>query len=656
MCGLLGYIGLENQEPINIDIFTAMNDAMSHRGPDGEGFFFSGRHNGETVQKLRDRRPEAFINYREGGRTAGLAHRRLSIIDLSTAAAQPMCSYDGRIWVVFNGEIYNHKALRQELVAENYRFRTDHSDTEVILCAYQKWGAQFVHKLRGMFAIVIWDADNDKLLLFRDRTGIKPLYYTISNGRFYFASEIKAMLADRSIKRKLSEEGLYHYLSFLTVPAPQTLFADIFKLPAGYCLEINGGVVGQMSQYWDVFDNVVSLTGHSEEDICTELLSKLRDSVSSHLESDVPVGVFLSGGIDSSTNTALFSEITSQPVRAFSIGYKGDENFQSYKNEFIYARQVAERYKCDYHELSLTQDDLLGFLPSLIHHQDEPIADPVCVPVYFVSKLARDNGVTVCQVGEGADELFWGYGAWKTRLKMQNMLDFPVPKMFYNPLLFGAELVGRKNSKIYELLRRTAHGERIFWGGAEAFYENEKKSMLSPDLRRKFADISSWDILQTYYKKFKNSAPEPSNLNWMTYLDLKLRLPELLLMRVDKMAMAVSLEGRVPFLDHEFVEYAMSIPSAVKTTNQESKHILKRAVRGLIPDNIIDRKKQGFRVPIYEWFFEELGDFSRTKIAEMNERTGIFDKKFINQLFIEQQGERLWYILNFALWWNEYVG
>lgn len=655
MCGIVGYVGLENQEPVNGEIFVKMNDMMVHRGPDGDGFYFGGKFDKTYVKYLKQQRPKSLIASNAAGRTIGLAHRRLSIIDLNPLAGQPMSDDEHKIWIVFNGEVYNHKDIRRDLLQKGYRFKTDHSDTETIIYAYKEWGIDFVHKLRGMFAIALWDARSDKFFLFRDRTGIKPLYYTFQNGRCYFASEIKAILEDRTLKRKMNEEGLYHYLSFLTVPAPQTLFKDVYKLAAGHYLEITNGQVSSQKEYWDVFDNVTVMNDKTEEEIKSGLLESLKDSISCHLEADVPVGVFLSGGIDSSTNAALFKEIAQQKVKAFSIGYKNDDQLQSYKNEFVYSRKVAKEFGLDYHELELTQDDLIDFLPKLIHHQDEPIADPVCLPVYYVSKLAREHGVKVAQVGEGSDELFWGYESWKTMLNLQNLNDLPVPNILKKIGLYGLDTLGKNQSSYYEFLRRGANNERVFWGGAESFYEIQKQEMLSNRLKYEFKNRSSWEVIEPYYHKFLSSAPEPSNLNWMSYIDLKLRLPELLLMRVDKMAMAVSLEGRVPFLDYKFVEYAMSIPSTMKTKNGELKYILKKTVEGVIPNEIIYRKKQGFGAPVYDWFMDRLGDISKEKIAHFNNETETFSPEFLEKLYAEKQGDRVWYLLNLAAWWEEYI-
>ncbi len=631
MCGICGALSFKDSSfRITPEYITAMRDKMVHRGPDG----------GDTWVDNRG--------------VVGLGHRRLSIIDLSSVANQPMTNEDGSIWVAFNGEIYNHMEIREELQRlGSHEWKTDHSDTEVILHAFEEWGIDCIHKFRGMFAIALWDGRKRELWLIRDRIGVKPLYYSFHNGRVTFASEIKALLQDPDQKRNVHEEAFYNYLSFLTTPAPQTLFDGIKKLPPATWLRISEDGQVKENRYWDVWDYTVSLDRYSEQEISEMLLEQLRTSVQYRKVSDVPVGVFLSGGIDSSTNAALFSEGETGQVKAFTIGYEGE--YQTYKNETEFAKMMADQVGASYHERLLTINDLMDFLPMMVRLQDEPIADPVCVPVYYVSKLARDNGVVVCQVGEGADELFWGYSSWKTSLRLQQMNDWPIPNFLKKLGLQGLKWAGKDQSLEYELLRRGANNLPVFWGGAEAFTEAQKQTILSSRMRKQFANYTSWEALQPIRNRFVDKAWEKSHLNWMSYLDLNMRLPELLLMRVDKMSMGVSLEGRVPFLDHKFVEFAMSIPTALKTKDGISKYILKKSVRGVIPDQIIDRKKQGFGVPIYEWFFDKLGQTTRKELKDFCEKTDFLDGDEVMKLIDRGDGPRIWYLLNFALWWKEFV-
>ncbi len=631
MCGIVGALSFNNGSfKVTEPYLTAMRDTMLHRGPDGFGTWIS--NDGKV----------------------GFGHRRLAIIDLSDAASQPMCNADQSLWLTFNGEIYNHAEIRDELIKDGFNhWKTDHSDTEVILHAYERWGIEALHKFRGMFAFGLWDERNKELWLVRDRIGIKPLYYSIHHGRITFASEIKALLKDPQQPRAVNEEALYHYLSFLTTPGPQTLFDGIHKLAAGTWLRVKVDGTVQEYKYWDVWDYTHPLTDVSEDEISQRLLEELRTAVQLQKVSDVPVGVFLSGGIDSSTNAALFSEGESRPIRTFSIGYQG--KYKSYQNEIHFARRMAEEVGAEYHDRLLTLDDLIDFLPQMIHLQDEPIADPVCVPVYYVSKLARDNGVTVCQVGEGADELFWGYPNWKLMLELQYKNAWPVPSSLKKFGLAGLRLLGRENTLYYEWLRRGANDLPIFWGGAEAFTEAQKRKVLSPRLKKRFQNFSSWEALQPIHDRFRSKAWEQKPLQWMSYVDLNLRLPELLLMRVDKTSMGVSLESRVPFLDHKFVELAMSIPEAVKTRNGDLKYILKKSVRGLIPDELIDRKKQGFGVPIHEWFLDRLGERTQKELKTFCDETDFIHYPEIQRLIERRQSPMVWYLLNLALWWKTYI-
>ena len=631
MCGINGALVFKGGDfRVDEAYIAKMRDTMALRGPDGAGAWVS----------------------RDG--KIGLGHRRLSIIDLSAVADQPMSNEDDSLQIVFNGEIYNHAEIRAELVAlGGHTWKTDHSDTEVILHAFEEWGIDCIHRFRGMFAMALWDIRKRELWLIRDRIGIKPLYYSVHHNRIVFASEIKALLQDPQQVRAVHEEAFYHYLSFLTTPAPQTLFEGIKKIPGGTWLRIQADGAMEERRYWDVWDNAKPLN-LSEDETAAAILAELKTAVKLRKVSDVPVGVFLSGGIDSSTNAALFSEGDGKQVKTFSIGYEG--NYESYQNELHYARQVADLVGAEYHERLLTQEDLLDFLPQMIHLQDEPIADPVCVPVYYVSKLARDNGVIVCQVGEGADELFWGYPSWKQSLELQNTANsVPVPNTIKKMGLAGIRAMGKQTNARYEWLRRASEGQPIFWGGAEAFSESQKQRLLSPRLRKKFANLTSWDALKPIHDRFKAKAWDTSPLSWMSYLDLNLRLPELLLMRVDKMSMGVSLEGRVPFLDHKFVELAMSIAPAMKTKDGTLKYILKKAVRGVIPDEIIDRKKQGFGVPVYEWFLDKLGEQAKRDLSEFCDQTDFLDKAEVMRYIENGDGPKVWYLLNFALWWREYI-
>ena len=628
MCGICGIVTIGDGRRVDAALLDTMRDTIAHRGPDDAGSWIS---------------PDGKV---------GLANRRLAIIDLSPAGHQPMSNEDGSIWIAYNGETYTYAEHFAPLKERGHKFRSQ-SDTEVIVHLYEEYGRDCLHRLRGMFGIALWDEHRRELFLARDRLGVKPLYYTFAGGQFVFGSEIKAILRHPAVKREIDLAAFYHFLTFLTPPAPDTLFKDIHKLPPGHraVLKAETGEF-RVEEYWDVFDALAYDPQLTEEDWAERLKAKLAESVKLRMVSDVPFGVFLSGGMDSTVNTALMAAQMDRPVQTFSIGYKDAPGY----NEFEWARQAAAHFKTDHHEVQIGMQDFIEFLPKLIYHQDEPIADPVCVPIYFVSKLAKDCGTTVIQVGEGSDELFCGYRHWIDILrlhggawKMYSALPRPVRQLAFAG--GGAALSGVR----YEYVRRATAGEELFWGGAEAFGEARKSKLISDSVRRAVGGLSSHEVIRKYRQRFDERSPHADYASWMGYLDLRLRLPELLLMRVDKMTMATSVEARVPYLDHEFVGLAMSIPQRLKVGEAiEPKKLLKQAVRGLIPDNIIDRPKQGFRVPVAEWMAEALGTFGREKLRAFCTRTDYLRWPEVEKL-VEARDELAWYLLNFALWHEMWI-
>ena len=625
MCGIVGVLGFQRSSfQVTKPYLASLRDQMIHRGPDGAGLWI-----------------DPAVN-------VGLGHRRLAIVDLSPEADQPMCNEDRSLWVSFNGEIYNHAELRQDLNRIRPRhWKTHHSDTEVILHAFEEWGIDCLHRFRGMFAIAIWDGRSRDMWLIRDRIGIKPLYYSLDNGRLTFASEIKALFADPDQNRDIDEESLFHYLSFLTTPAPRTLYRGVRKLPPGTWLRVRRDGSVQEYRYWDVWDHTNPLIGVPEPELLERLMAELRTAIRLRKMADVPVGVFLSGGSDSSTNATLFSEGESQQVHTFTVGYDG--NFPSAPSETDYARRTAARVGASHHEILLNVRDAIGFLDSMARLQDEPIADPVCVPIYHLSKLARDHGCIVCQAGEGSDELFCGYPLWLRFLQLQSADRLPVPSVIKRLGLGALAAAGEHQTVHYEWLRRGAAGQPVFWGGEEAFTHVQKLRLLHPDLRKRFRGLTSWDAISPIRDRFLARAWDKSDLHWMTNLDLNLRLPELLLMRLDKMSMGVSLEARVPFLDHKFVELVLSIPAAAKLGSGGTKYLLKEAVRGLLPDEIIDRRKQGFNVPLPEWFTGSLGVTARHELQALCSDTSFLDLGEVMKLLDSPARASAWYLLNFAL-------
>lgn len=628
MCGICGLLQLEGGQPVSAELLDRMRDLIVHRGPDDAGSFVSS----------------------DG--CVGLASRRLSIIDRSSAGHQPMSNEDGSIRIVYNGEMYNYLDHRAPLADGGHSFRS-HTDTEVIIHLYEDYGPECVRHIRGMFAFAIWDSNRDELFLARDRLGIKPLYYARSGRTFIFASEIKCLLAHPNLSRAVDEESLYHFLTFLTTPAPKTLFKDIYKLPAGHraVIKRNGDV--RIEEYWDVFDSVEVDTTLTDADLIERLRFGLRESVGLRMISDVPFGVLLSGGIDSSTNVALMDSQMDRPVQTFSIGYKGVAA-KKY-NEFNFARRVAQHFGADHHEVLIGDQDLVSFLPKLIYHQDEPIADPVCVPVYYVAKLAKDSGTTVVQVGEGADELFGGYSHWMTALRLQSTawpLYTSLPSAIRRLALASASPL--IDTMRFEYLRRGSADEEMFWGGAIAFGESSKRNLLGDPYLRRVSGLTSHDVVMGHRKKFDDRSPTRDYLSWMSYIDLRMRLPELLLMRVDKMTMATSVEARVPFLDHELVSLAMSVPQKQRLHGYRPKYILKEAVRGLIPDDILDRPKQGFQVPVSQWLTDSLGHLAKARLHDFCHRTDYFTWSRVERL-LHNRSPLVWYLLNFALWHEMWI-
>ncbi|MEX2090479.1 MAG: asparagine synthase (glutamine-hydrolyzing), partial [Bacteroidota bacterium] len=512
--------------------------------------------------------------------------------------------------IMLNGEIYNHQVLRKEFEAKGHRYRS-RSDTESIIYAYEQYGLDFVHKLLGMFAIAIWDEREQRLVLARDRIGIKPLYYTFVNGQCIFGSEIKAILQHPSVSRELNEDALDAYLTFLVSAAPMTMFRNIFKLEPGHMMVVGKDGAIRKKQYWDPLpigrQPSIDLDGTpiphsklleagvptSEESCIGTIRTLLKQSIKDRMMSDVPFGVFLSGGIDSSTNVALMAELMNRPVDTFSVGFKQLEQY----NEMGYARQIANQFKTNHHEVLIDEKMAFDFLPKLIHHQDEPLGDPVCIPLYFVSKLARENGTIVVQVGEGSDEQFAGYPSYLRELRLYEWLWKPyqsVPAFAQSAIfrLATAFLAKRKKYLQLDYIRKATTGDELFWGGVNIITETHKGFLLNGENTNESHDAS--DLATRWHRDVLRRDPSADYMKRMIALEFRNRLPELLLMRVDKVSMATSIEARVPFLDHRMVEYSMTIPTRYKIRHGEPKYILKKAVEGIIPRNIIYRKKQGF--------------------------------------------------------------
>jgi len=659
MCGIVGTF-TAGRIGSGADIVARMRDRMAHRGPDGAGIWCS-----------PDRR-------------CTLGHRRLSIIDLSPDANQPMVNDSGTVAVTFNGEIYNHADIRKELEAlGTYRWRTDHSDTEMLLHAFEEWGPDCVHRFYGMFAFAVYDARDPArpaMHLIRDRVGIKPLYITKTrSGEWLFGSEIRALLAHPDVTPAMDRTAFWHYLTFIVSPAPLTMFRGIFKIPAGHRVTIDARGEATATEWWDCRpDRSQLLTEQdiSEPEAVAELTRLLKQSIARRMVSDVPFGVLLSGGVDSSLNVALMSELMSRPVTTFTIGYEGKEDY----NEFQFARRVSQRYRTDHHETLINREEAQNFLPLLVRLQDEPIADNVCIPLYFLARLVKQSGTTVVQVGEGADENFLGY--WWCEHYRQKY------ESVYRPSLDGthgwrrwlpaikARTPGLSGEDL-EIQRRARAGQELFWGGAVCWW-GEMRAQLTPRrapyaeaidcpiaglLPPSFAALDSHAVVREYLARVDGQLREPDVLQKIPYLEMKLRLPEHLLMRVDKLTMAHAVEARVPFLDHDVVDFATRIPSSYKLKDGVGKRILKRAAEPYLDRDIIYRRKQGFGAPMEEWFRE--GDFGRRSLAAF-ERSALVNEGFVDAdyfrglLHAQTSGGggysfQLWTVLNAVLWHASWV-
>jgi asparagine synthase (glutamine-hydrolysing) len=632
MCGICGVFHYRGDRTVDGAALGRMTRALEHRGPDDEGAWTS---------------PDGAV---------GLGFRRLAIVDLA-GGHQPMANEDESAWIVFNGEIYNHAALRPGLEAKGHRYRT-RSDTETILHQWEESGDDVVTRLHGMFGIAVYDIGTRRLFLARDRIGIKPLYWHDDGSTFVFASEIKALFEYPGVERRLNRAKLAEYLAHLAVAPPDTLFEGIRKLRAGHTM----GVVRERGveparRWWTPLPEAGAPLVTDPAEGARLVREGLETAVRDRLMSDVPFGAFLSGGVDSSAIVALMSRMMDRPVDTFSIGYRDDPGF----NEYDYARRVAGLFKTNHHEVQIDHGDFKAFLPKLIHHQDEPISDPVCVPLYHVAKLARDSGVIVTLVGEGSDELFFGYG-WHNRVRRMYEAWWRPLSRLPKPVRAGA--AGAASLVVdpprRDFLRRFARGGEPFLGGAITFYDTELEALLEPDVLA--AADPPGAVVERLYAETDGVLPKDDFTRRSTYLELMYRLPELLLMRVDKMTMATSVEGRVPFLDHRMIELSFRLAADLKVRDGVTKWVLKEAMKDILPDEILHRKKLGFHVPVTAWFGKDLSGWAREVLldAESPVRT-LFRRAAVERLLDRQAaggvnyGMRIWALVNFALWHRYWI-
>jgi asparagine synthase (glutamine-hydrolysing) len=626
MCGIAGRFNFVSGAPVSPTLVQQMCDLIAHRGPDGDGTY------------VKD--------------AVGLGHRRLAIIDLSPAGRQPMRSEDGRLWITFNGEIYNFRELRADLENRGHFFRT-RTDTEVLLAAYSEFGVECLSRLKGMFAFAIWDAPGRTLFVARDRLGKKPLHYLVDRDGFAFASEPKAFLADPAFQPAADLEAISHYLSYQYVPSPYSAFRGIRKLPPAHYLLIRDGKLSE-HRYW----KLSYATKHriSEQEAREEIVSRLRDAVAARLISDVPLGAFLSGGVDSSAVVALMAEFTSRPVKTFSIGFEHDEY-----NELPYARLVAERYGTEHHEF-VVRPDATEIFSKLVWHYNEPYADESAIPTYYLAELTRQH-VTVALNGDAGDENFAGYSRYLPNPRFEAYQRLPSPVRATLERL-AQSLPSSRRSNAY-----TARGQRFLHraGGSPERRYARRVMHFDPDLKSRlctpqFLQASGYvDSSEILLDAFRESDAE-AFLDATLDVDVNHYLPDCLLVKVDIATMAHGLEGRSPLLDHTLMEFAAGLCPSLKLRGDIKKYIFKTAVADLVPSEILERPKMGFGVPLDRWFRNELRPLSHDILLgrRIRER-GYFNMRWIEQMVREHETgvaewhDQLWNLLMLEQWHQMFI-
>jgi asparagine synthase (glutamine-hydrolysing) len=633
MCGIVGFVTSRVQNIPDYGVLRDMRESLIHRGPDDAG---------EYIRTIDQRGPFVF-----------LGHRRLSIIDLGTGH-QPLCNEDETVWVVFNGEIYNFGELRTRLEDLGHRFKTN-SDTEVIVHAYEEYKDDCFRYLNGMFAVGIWDEKQNRMVLARDRLGKKPLYYSFINGTLLFASELKAIMLSPAFPRKVDPVSLMKYLFFEFIPCPHTIFKDAKKIPAAsYLVWDKKGI--EVGQYWSPFDRQNGEEKLSEAEAELRMMELLKESVKRRLISDVPLGVFLSGGIDSSTVAALAQKEVSGKIKTFSIGFE-DPSF----DESRYATLASKYIGTEHHEQMMMPADLLNIVPTLPDILDEPMADASILPTYLLSKFTRGY-VTVALGGDGGDELFAGYPTYLAH-KLATQYDRYLGRLHPAINLFGNLLPVSDDNisfdfKVKKFLSGIGYPDGIrnsVWLGSFLFSENEK--VLSEEIHGQFNRNQLVEEISLYERQY----PYDDRITRLQYLDLKLYFQESILVKVDRASMACSLEVRAPFLDHELVEFVMGLPSEWKLKGFTSKYILKKSMRHWLPDEIIQRKKKGFGVPIAKWVKMELKElFEDLLSSDRIRREGYLNPEYVTHLLQEHlvnkrdNRKQLWTLLVWELWVNRY--
>ncbi len=623
MCGICGLIHFEGK-PATRQLLAGMNDRLLHRGPDGEGYFIDG--------------------------AAGLAMRRLKIIDIA-GSDQPLTNEDGSIALIFNGEIYNYRELRQGLEARGHRFKTD-GDGETIVHLYEDCGDEAPTRLRGMFALALWDRRRGRLLLARDRFGQKPLYYYQDRKVFVFASEIKALLAHPAAPRVSRFDGghqgaLAEYLSYGYVPAPDTAFAGIKMLQPAMTLQVDRAGALAQKRYWEAPRLAPPDPSAKAETYIGDLRERLEEAVKLRLVSDVPLGAFLSGGLDSSLIVALMQKHSNSDVKTFSIGFEGDESF----DETAYAQEVARRLETK-HTAFRVQPDAMSLLSELLWHHDQPFADSSALPTYLVSQLTREHA-TVALTGDGGDELFAGYERFYAAALMQKLRFLPAPF-----LRRAAGLLRRlpEGAGYYDPLKRARRFARAASLGLEAAYFDLVRVFDAELLAEICPGAGRAPSLEPYM-----DARQPHPVAQLVEANMRSYLPDDLLIKADRCSMMASLEARAPFLDHKLAEYTATIPFNLKLNGSRTKHILKEAARGLLPDSIIDRKKHGFGVPLGAWLRRDMESAREILLSRRARERGLLAMTVVERLIGEHESGRrdhsrqLWALLTLEEWHRQFV-
>ena len=613
MFGICGVYNFGTGAPADPVALKRATDAMAHRGPDDEGFHIDG--------------------------PLGLGNRRLSIIDLP-GGHQPIANEDESIWITFNGEIYNYRDLRPDLLARGHKFRT-HSDTETILHLYEEYGFECLEHLRGMFAFAIWDSRKRLLFVARDRLGVKPLFYQVDADRLAFASELRTLRELLPRAPEIDPQSVYDFFGFRYIPAPRTFYRGVEKLLPGHYLVADSTSV-RTQAYWDIPPE--DETSKNSREIAAEIVELLRESVRLRLIADVPLGVFLSGGTDSSAVVAFMAELGARPLRTYTVGFDESEH-----SELPYARDVANRFETEHHELIVTPQHMNDELPRLVAFRDEPIAEPTDVALYLISKLAAQS-VKVVLAGEGGDELFAGYPKYAAeRLAgVFSMLPSAATRAISRWLPYGQH---RVRTALEALSIRDEAERNIAWFAS--FSREERENLFASDFLAQVDTSHPARVIESYLEKVRDRSP----LKRMLYADLKVWLPDNLLLRGDQMTMAASIEERGPFLDHRLVEMAARIPTRMLTRGFKTKVLLKDALRPYVPKNALFRRKVGFRVPVGEWFKKPLRSLVGDLLLSSQAKTrGYFNARnmenFIREHFdgVRDRQKQLWALVNFELW------